>query len=301
MNDSSERFTSNQIEAIAEVIGEHLTRTEIVRRLANSDIPTDISMISTKRWYLQETLESWQDTTQSRTCIVKFIEHVMQPVNFISPDTRREITHQALLSQLRAVLKTSGLGLRDDGTVSDELIDMPQSSIASTLQPPLTSLGGAAERVPSSIADSLAKFRNDHPDSAKMGFIMMSFKDTRAHLAIVETIKNTLAASGGTAVRADDKYYNTNLYANIQTYMHGCGFGIAVYERLESNIINPNVSFEVGYMWGLDKRVCLLKDRTIDSLQTDLTGSLYVPFDTQDIDATLRPQLDKWLRSFGIA
>jgi hypothetical protein len=110
----------------------------------------------------------------------------------------------------------------------------------------------------------------------------------------------TLQPFGITAVRADDKHYHDDLWPNVLTYIHGCGFGIAVFERLEQDEFNPNVSLEVGYLYGLGKPVCLLKDKTLKTLHTDLVGKLYRPFDPQNPKTTIPTELSKWLADKGI-
>src|SRR5690606_12093358 len=97
----------------------------------------------------------------------------------------------------------------------------------------------------------------------------------------------------------DDKEYSDDLFSNIKTYMYGSDFGIAVVERVENNEFNPNVSLEIGYMMGLNKNVCLLKDKTLRSLQSDLVGKVYRPFDTQNIKESVKSQLEKWLEDKG--
>ena len=84
-------------------------------------------------------------------------------------------------------------------------------------------------------------------------------------------------------------------FPNILTYIYGCEFGIAVFERIETDEFNPNVSLEVGYMLALRKSVRLLKDKTLETLHTDLVGKLYRPFDPQDISDTVSKELMKWL------
>jgi nucleoside 2-deoxyribosyltransferase len=79
------------------------------------------------------------------------------------------------------------------------------------------------------------------------------------------------------------------------TYLYGCGFGIAVFERIEAEEFNPNVSLEVGYMFALNKPVCLLKDRTLKTLHTDLVGKLYKTFDPQDPIKTIPDEVTQWL------
>lgn len=145
------------------------------------------------------------------------------------------------------------------------------------------------------IQESLEKFRTDHPDPNHVAFIMMKFGNTRAHEAIVKVIRSHLQNFGITGLRADDKYYHDDLLQNVLTYIHGSSFGIAVFERLESDDFNENVSLELGYMMALRKPVCLLRDKTIPALQTDLIGRLYISFDTQDPTGTIPQVLEKWL------
>jgi hypothetical protein len=124
---------------------------------------------------------------------------------------------------------------------------------------------------------------------------MMQFGTSDTHRAIVAAIKETLGACGLIGVRADDKEYHADLFPNVLTYMHGSGFGIAVFEQIEEVKFNPNVSLEVGYMQALGKPVCLLKDRNLTALHTDLVGKLYKSFDSTDPRGTIPPELKKWL------
>jgi hypothetical protein len=157
-------------------------------------------------------------------------------------------------------------------------------------------LGIKSVHNPPEILDSLREFRLDHPDPKKVAFIMMRFGRTRAHEEIVEGIKQALAPHGIHAVRADDKDWHSDLYYNVVTCLYGCGFGIAVFERIESDDFNPNVALEVGYIMALGKPVCLLKDQTLTSLHTDLVGKLYKTFDPQDPITSIPSQLTKWMQ-----
>lgn len=158
-----------------------------------------------------------------------------------------------------------------------------------------------ANIVPPVIAESLQRFRENHPFKSKTAFIMMRFQDSPAHQKIDMAIRSALAAHGIDAVRADDKQYHEDLFPNVLTYIHGCGFGVAVFERLVNDEFNPNVSLEVGYLFAQKKPVCLLKDQTIKTLHTDLVGKLYRPFDPQEPIKTIPPVLGKWLNDQGLA
>lgn len=143
---------------------------------------------------------------------------------------------------------------------------------------------------------SLELFKEDHPRPERCGFVMMRYAETKQHQAIVEAVREICKGARLEAVRADDKRYSDDLLDNVRTYMHSCGFGIAIIERLVTNDFNPNVSLEIGYMMALSKPVCLLKDSTLPSLQTDLVGRLYETFDTQNPAGSIPPVLEKWLR-----
>lgn len=154
----------------------------------------------------------------------------------------------------------------------------------------------ASSEIPITVQVSLRKFQKDHPDPTRTAFIMMKFGRTTAHDAIVGAIRDTLAPLGIVGVRADDKEYNDDLFPNILTYIYGSAFGIAVFERIEADDFNPNVSLEVGYMLALGRDVCLLKDKTLKTLQTDLMGKMYRTFDPLDPQTTIPDGVIKWLR-----
>ena len=157
-------------------------------------------------------------------------------------------------------------------------------------------LSMAPMNTPPEIQNSLREFQLDFPSPQKVAFIMMQFGSTPAHDKIVQGIQDALAPYGISAVRADDKDWHTDLFYNVLTCIYGCTFGIAIFERIEREDFNPNVALEVGYIMALKKQVCLLKDRTLKSLHTDLVGKLYKTFDPQDPVASIPPELTKWMK-----
>ena len=156
-------------------------------------------------------------------------------------------------------------------------------------------------QAPEEIHESLLRFIKDYPDPKKTAFIMMKFGATDAHENIIIGIRNCLKSFGITALRADDKQYHDDLFPNVLTYLWGCSFGISVFERIEVDDFNPNVSLEVGYMLAMKKPVCLLKDKTLKTLQTDLIGKHYRVFDPQNPTSSIPPVLTQWLKDKGIA
>lgn len=177
------------------------------------------------------------------------------------------------------------------------IIDKPkyQATVAFYIVPEVLRRPIMKSDPPVEIQENLARFKLDHPAPTKVAFIMMQFGKTKAHDEIVKAIKSVLDDHGLIGVTANDKQYHDDLFPNVMTYLYGCGFGIAVFERIEDEELNPNVSLEVGYMFALGNEVCLLKDKTLKTLQTDLIGKLYKDFDPQDPGKTIPSEISKWL------
>jgi len=154
---------------------------------------------------------------------------------------------------------------------------------------------------PASLADSLEKLLTDYPDPERTVFLVMRFSSTKIHTKIAKIVKKALLKHGVHGLRADDKQYHDDLFANVETYMHGCGAAIAIFERIEQEDFNPNVALEIGYMAALRKPVLLLKDRTLPVLQVDLIGKLYRPFDVFAPERTIPEQIDRWLADRNMA
>jgi hypothetical protein len=151
-------------------------------------------------------------------------------------------------------------------------------------------------RAPLMLRTPLTRLLQDHPAVDRNAFVIMSFAATGAHQAILEAIRTALSEHEIEALRVDDRTYSEHLRSNIETYMHGCAFAIAVFERINSDDHNANVMYETGYMRALGKPVCLLKERTLRQLPSDLVGDLYVEFDAQRMPESIHEALTRWLR-----
>ena len=152
------------------------------------------------------------------------------------------------------------------------------------------------QMAPHEIHGALSHFHQDNESARATAFVMMRFSRTTAHSNIFRAIQESATSLGCRALRADDRFYHDDLYYNVLTHIYGCDFGIAVFERLETDEFNPNVALEIGYMLALHKPVCILKDRTLKALQTDLVGKLYVGFDPQHPAKSIPKQVTKWIK-----
>jgi hypothetical protein len=142
----------------------------------------------------------------------------------------------------------------------------------------------------------LKRFRKDFKSNDICGFLMMKYEDTMLLTKITNIVRLSFEKKGIKLLRADDKWYADELLLNIKTYMHGCSFGVALFERINTDYFNPNMSLEIGYMMAINKPILFLKDSTLKSLQTDLVGKLYHEYDFQAPEKTLPLVIDKWIR-----
>lgn len=150
------------------------------------------------------------------------------------------------------------------------------------------------KRIPKEIEQEVLKIKNDFKGK-KIAFLIMKFGTGKFYDQIYKYIRHILTKKNITVLRADDKEYHTDLYYNILSYIYAADFGIAVFERIDDENYNPNVAFEVGFMTALNKPICLLKERTLKNLPTDIIGKLYKTFDINNLKESLDKNINKWI------
>lgn len=187
-------------------------------------------------------------------------------------------------------------GVIVDDTLNDEIVI--EVLLAGIFKRKLQKLSIASDykigrEIPAHIAKSVSRIKSDN-NGKKIAFLIMQFGTGTHYDSIVKAIKLTLANQNIVVLRADEKQYHTDLYYNILSYIYASDFGIAVFERIKNENYNPNVAFEVGYMFGINKEVCLLKECSLKSLHTDIIGRIYKEFDIQDIEHTIANNLTQW-------
>lgn len=125
-------------------------------------------------------------------------------------------------------------------------------------------------------------------------FVMMKYRDDDAYQQIEHIVRTRLASYGLVARLAKDREYFPDLWANIVHCIKHCQYGLAIFEEIESRDFNPNISLELGYMYALERRCLLLKDRRMPQLPTDICGRIYRNFDTYKLTSSLSTQIDNW-------
>lgn len=166
---------------------------------------------------------------------------------------------------------------------------------------------------PNELKEKIRVFKSNHLDKTT-AFIMTSFADE--HKATIKLIKDVLETYNIAPCMADKQggEHDDNLWSNIEVFIHGCDFGIGIYaddsilegcrikddkefekeqeEHYKRIRINPNMSQEVGYMLGIQKKVCILKNKKLEKLPTDLAGRIYVEYENEE---DLKQRLGEWI------
>jgi hypothetical protein len=143
------------------------------------------------------------------------------------------------------------------------------------------------------------RFFVDHPAYQENVFLMTRFDLANKYsVTLDEEIRRVLRQRGFNPVRADDKVYmpDRNLWNNVCVYMLCCSRGIAILEDRGADEFNPNVAIEYGFMRALNKPTLLLADRAFRNLRADVIGTLRETFDLTDIETTIPPAIERWLR-----
>ncbi len=145
---------------------------------------------------------------------------------------------------------------------------------------------------PQNIVEPIERFKNEHKKETT-AFIMTSFSEN--HRSIIKTIKDVLSSYGITGLKADDKVFTKSSLDNIYVYMQGCDFGIGVLTNIDKNKpANQNVAMEIGYMFALNKKVMIFKEKQMEKPFSDIEDDYWYEFDSYNLD-TIKPQIEKFL------
>lgn len=118
----------------------------------------------------------------------------------------------------------------------------------------------------------------------KSVFIIMAYDDITNNLR--EPIREVCKKFGLTARFADERAYADQIWDNVICYELCSKYGIALFHQSEDKPCegesskfsvgyNLNVALELGVMLSWGRPCCLLKDKTLSQLQTDIVGWIY--------------------------
>ena len=125
-------------------------------------------------------------------------------------------------------------------------------------------------------------------------FVMMRYRSANHFVQIELSIRKALSHYGLIARLAKDGSVADDLWENITHYMRYSRFGIAVFEDIDEREFNPNISLELGYMYAMNKRCLLLKEKRMPRLPIDICGRIYRDFDALDIQTSIQEQVAEW-------
>jgi phosphoserine phosphatase len=139
-------------------------------------------------------------------------------------------------------------------------------------------------------------------------FIMTPFRSNAAYRETIRAIKDSLAGLGLRGWLASELSLEQQLWDNVRVFMAGCKAGIAVFtsdqakdvDKSSTDVFNPNVSIEAGYMLSRKKPVLMLKDKSLNKLPTDMVGFLYRDFDLQDATLSVNNSIQQWVKTEGL-
>src|SRR3972149_7691887 len=130
-----------------------------------------------------------------------------------------------------------------------------------------------------------------------VAFLMMPFSIPGPIEDLAKAVRSTLAGFEIACLRADDKAYSGDIWDNITIYMHAADYGVAGFGQIDTRNYNPNISIEVGYLMALGTPLCLLKERRLPQLPSDIAGKLYFEFDIFDPQTSIHSAIGRWASS----
>ncbi len=126
----------------------------------------------------------------------------------------------------------------------------------------------------------------------KSVFIIMAYDDRTNSLR--NDIRTACKKFGLTARFADERAYADQIWDNVICYALSSKYGIALFHKNSDSTTerpihsyNLNVALEIGAMLAWGRPCCLLKDKSLFRLQTDLVGWIYKECDFEDLTSVI--------------
>lgn len=141
---------------------------------------------------------------------------------------------------------------------------------------------------PASIALRVRDFVRKHPFDLNV-FAMTRFPE---EMSASDPVYNALQEARRAVSQksfelhtAADQAIVDDLWGNVTAHIWASRYGIAILENRTGRGLNYNMSIELGAMLTLGRRCLLLKDSTIETIPTDLTGRICKSVDIADLQS----------------
>jgi hypothetical protein len=148
----------------------------------------------------------------------------------------------------------------------------------------------------------LGQFRRE-ASFEKSVFIMTKFPEGEAAKAaelrrVIKTVKDSIKAAGFVPRIASERMYFDDVWSNVELYLLGCRYGVAIVEGHYLPELNPNVAMEWGWMRGLGKDVLFLVEKKAHKyIRADWSGLIRREFSWREPHETIPRHVRAWLES----
>lgn len=146
--------------------------------------------------------------------------------------------------------------------------------------------------------ESIARLLERHSFDSNV-FCMTRFHDAEGNLPdpvedTVDVMRAVCNSHGLTLHLASDRILDGELFGNVGAHIWACRYGIGVLEDRVEQGLNYNVVTELGAMLVTGRRCAILKDKTIPTVPTDISGHIYKPVDIANVDQ-IKAETEKWI------
>jgi hypothetical protein len=148
----------------------------------------------------------------------------------------------------------------------------------------------------------LGQFRQE-ASFEKSVFIMTKFPEGKTAKArelsrVIKAVQESIAATGFVPRIASERMYFADVWSNVELYLLGCRYGVAIVEGRYRPELNPNVAMEWGWMRGLGKDVLFLVEKQAHKyLRADWSGLIRQEFSWSEPRKTIPDHVRAWLES----
>jgi hypothetical protein len=150
----------------------------------------------------------------------------------------------------------------------------------------------------------LGQFRRE-ASFEKSVFIMTKFPEGESQRArelstVIKTVQRSIKAAGFVPRIASERMYFDDVWSNVELYLLGCRYGVAIVEGRYKRELNPNVAMEWGWMRGLGKDVLFLVEKEAHKyVRADWSGLMRQEFSWREPQQTIPHYVTAWLESRG--
>ena len=146
----------------------------------------------------------------------------------------------------------------------------------------------------------LQRFHKEAPYD-KSVFIMTKFPDGATEVdeqlrKVVQATKDAVVNNGLNPRIANSAKYHDWLWDEIEMYLLGCSYGIAIIEDKYRPELNPNIAMEWGWMRAMGKRVLFLQEESFSHGRADFGGLRAWKFSWDNPEPGITQAIQEWAK-----